>query len=184
MSSTPQWYMPSRSAGRSGTEQDVCNAIRAGSADATTLVLRGRHGGLDSPPRRPEVPASPPAAPPAAGGARLHRAPGPRAHEIDYRIEGGGPAVRRGGKPPNPRKSPRPVAEAGALMYYGRRSSGDDFRRRSGQAQAKGLMGAPRGRQAHPAGESLFIDRSSRPGRLAREVAFAAPYPGASSPWT
>ena len=94
-------------------EQDVVNAIKSGSADATTLVFTD---GMDNwtplaqvGKFRGHLPASAPPPIPAAGG----RPSVPRAHEIDYKIEGEDLQFVEVELDPNESV----VAEAGALMY-------------------------------------------------------------------
>jgi uncharacterized protein (TIGR00266 family) len=157
------------------TEQDVVNAIKSGSADRTTLVfVTGMQNWTalgDVPKFQPHLqsmaPPSPPPMPDAAGR---------RSHEIDYRIEG--EDLQFVEVELDPGESV--VAEAGGLMYM---TSGVQmetiFGDGSGQAQAKGLMGAllSAGKRVLT-GESLFMTVFTAQGGSREKVAFAAPYPG------
>jgi uncharacterized protein (TIGR00266 family) len=179
MSSTPQWYMAigGQQVGPVN-EQDVVNAIRSGSADATTLVfVAGMQGWTplrDVPKFQPHLPA---AAPPPVVAAPAYAAPSaPRAHEIDYRIEG--EDLQFVEVELDPGESV--VAEAGALMYM---TAGVEmetiFGDGSAQGQAKGLMGALLGAGKRIlTGESLFMTVFTAQGGSREKVAFAAPYPG------
>jgi uncharacterized protein (TIGR00266 family) len=100
----------------------------------------------------------------------------PRAHEIDYRIEG--EDLQFVEVELDPGESV--VAEAGALMYM---TAGVQmqtiFGDGSGQGQAKGLMGALLGAGKRIlTGESLFMTVFTAEGGSREKVAFAAPYPG------
>jgi uncharacterized protein (TIGR00266 family) len=176
MSSTPQWYMAigGQQVGPV-TEQDVVNAIRSGSADATTLVfVAGMEGWTplrDVAKFQPHLPA---AAPPPAPAA--YATPSvPHAHEIDYRIEG--EDLQFVEVELDPGESV--VAEAGALMYMTAGVQMETiFGDGSGQ-QAKGLMGALLGAGKRIlTGESLFMTVFTAQGGSRERVAFAAPYPG------
>jgi uncharacterized protein (TIGR00266 family) len=178
MSSTPQWYMAigGQQVGPVN-EQDVVNAIKSGSADATTLVfVAGMQGWTplrDVPKFQPHLPAAPPplAAPPAYAPPSV-----PRAHEIDYRIEG--KDLQFVEVELDPGESV--VAEAGALMYMTAGVQMETiFGDGSGQGQAKGLMGALLGAGKRIlTGESLFMTVFTAQGGSREKVAFAAPYPG------
>jgi uncharacterized protein (TIGR00266 family) len=175
MSSTPQWYMAigGQQVGPV-TEQDVVNAIRSGSADATTLVfvagMQGWTALRDVAKFQPHLQTmAPPAAPAVPSGGRI-------AHEIDYRIEG--EDLQFVEVELDPGESV--VAEAGALMYMGggvqmQTIFGDG----SGQAQSQGLMGAllSAGKRVLT-GESLFMTVFTATGGSKERLAFAAPYPG------
>jgi uncharacterized protein (TIGR00266 family) len=178
MSSTPQWYMAigGQQVGPV-TEQDIVNAIRSGSADATTLVfVNGMPGWTalrEVPKFQPHLqaiaPPSPPPVPaPGAGGRR--------AAEIDYRIVG--EDLQFVEVELDPAESV--VAEAGALMYMtdGIRME-TIFGDGSNQPQSAGLMGAllSAGRRVLT-GESLFMTVFTAQGGGRERVAFAAPYPG------
>jgi uncharacterized protein (TIGR00266 family) len=178
MSSTPQWYMAigGQQVGPVN-EQDVVNAIRSGSADATTLVfVAGIEGWTplrDVPKFQAHLPAAPPPLVPAAAFAAPS---GARAHEIDYRIEG--EDLQFVEVELDPGESV--VAEAGALMYM---TAGVEmetiFGDGSAQAQGKGLMGALLGAGRRVlTGESLFMTVFTARGGSREKVAFAAPYPG------
>jgi uncharacterized protein (TIGR00266 family) len=100
----------------------------------------------------------------------------PRAHEIDYRIEGEDMQFVEVELDPGESV----VAEAGALMYM---TAGIEmqtiFGDGSGQGQAKGLMGALLGAGKRIlTGESLFMTVFTAQGGSREKVAFAAPYPG------
>jgi uncharacterized protein (TIGR00266 family) len=177
MSSTPQWYMAigGQQVGPVD-EQDVVNAIRSGSADATTLVfVAGMPGWTalrDVPKFQPHLPAAP--RPPAVPA---YAAPsGPRAHEIDYRIVG--EDLQFVEVELDPGESV--VAEAGALMYMTAGVQMETiFGDGSGQGQASGLMGALLGAGKRIlTGESLFMTVFTAQGGARERVAFAAPYPG------
>jgi len=158
------------------TEQDVVNAIRSGSADATTLVFANGMAnwtalrevaafqpqlGTSAPPPLP-APGSPPSV--------------PRAHEIDYKIEG--EDLQFVEVELDPGESV--VAEAGALMYMTAGIQMETiFGDGSGKDQAKGLMGALLGAGKRIlTGESLFMTVFTAQGGRREKVAFAAPYPG------
>ncbi len=180
MSSTPQWYMAigGQQVGPVN-EQDVVNAVRSGSADATTLVfVAGMEGWTplrDVPKFQPHLPAATP--PPVA---TAYAAPSvlsvPRAHEIDYRIVG--EDLQFVEVELDPGESC--VAEAGALMYMTAGVQMETiFGDGSGQGQAKGLMGALLGAGKRIlTGESLFMTVFTAQGGSREKVAFAAPYPG------
>ena len=184
MSTTPQWYMAigGQQVGPV-TEQDVVNSIRSGSADATTLVfVAGMQGWTplrDVAKFQPHLPAM---APPPVPAAPVYAPPSaPRAHEIDYRIEG--EDLQFVEVELDPGESV--VAEAGALMYMTAGIQMETiFGDGSGQGQAKGLMGALLGAGKRVlTGESLFHDRLQPPGGSRLEkAAFAAPFPAASCP--
>jgi uncharacterized protein (TIGR00266 family) len=173
MSSTPQWYMAigGQQVGPV-TEQDVVNAIRSGGADPTTLVfVTGMQGWTplrDVPKFQPHLPANPP---PLAAAPSV-----PRAHEIDYRIEGEDLQFVEVGLDPGESV----VAEAGALMYMTAGVQMETiFGDGSGQGQATGLMGALLGAGKRIlTGESLFMTVFTAQGGSRERVAFAAPYPG------
>jgi uncharacterized protein (TIGR00266 family) len=178
MSSTPQWYMAigGQQVGPVN-DQDVVNAIKSGSADATTLVfVAGMQGWTplrDVPKFQPHLPA----APPPLAAAPAYAAPSvPRAHEIDYRIEG--EDLQFVEVELDPGESV--VAEAGALMYMTAGVQMETiFGDGSGQSQAKGLMGALLGAGKRIlTGESLFMTVFTAQGGSREKVAFAAPYPG------
>src|SRR5512134_2441900 len=179
MSSTPQWYMAigGQQVGPVN-EQDVVNAIRSGSADATTLVfVAGMEGWTplrDVPRFQPHLPASAPPVPPAAPASAGPHVP--RAHEIDYRVEG--EDLQFVEIELDPGESV--VAEAGALMYMTAGVQMETiFGDGSGQGQAKGLMGALLGAGKRIlTGESLFMTVFTAQGGSREKVAFAAPYPG------
>ncbi len=179
MSSTPQWYMAigGQQVGPVN-EQDVVNAIRSGSADATTLVfvagMQGWTALRDVPKFQPHLPA---AAPPPAPAAPAYAAPSvPRAHEIDYRIVG--EDLQFVEVELDPGESV--VAEAGALMYMTAGVQMETiFGDGSGQSQSKGLMGALLGAGKRVlTGESLFMTVFTAQGGSREKVGFAAPYPG------
>jgi uncharacterized protein (TIGR00266 family) len=162
-------------------EQDVVNAIRSGSVDASTLVfVEGMQGWTplrDVPKFQSHLAPAPPPRPAAAAAAAAFGAPSvPRAHEIDYRIEG--EDLQFVEVELDPGESV--VAEAGALMYM---TTGIEmqtiFGDGSGQGQAKGLMGALLGAGKRIlTGESLFMTVFTAQGGSREKVAFAAPYPG------
>jgi uncharacterized protein (TIGR00266 family) len=177
MSSTPQWYMAigGQQVGPVD-EQDIVNAIRSGSADATTLVfVEGMQGWTplrDVPKFQPHLTAAvppPPAAPAYAAPSS------PRAHEIDYRIEG--EDLQFVEVELDPGESC--VAEAGALMYMTAGVQMETiFGDGSGRGQG-GLMGALLGAGKRIlTGESLFMTVFTAQGGSREKVAFAAPYPG------
>ena len=177
MSSTPQWYMAigGQQVGPVN-EQDVVNAIRSGSADASTLVfVSGMQGWTplrEVPKFQPHLPATaPPPVPAAPAGPSV-----PRAHEIDYRIEG--EDLQFVEVELDPGESV--VAEAGALMYMTAGIQMETiFGDGSGQNQAKGLMGALLGAGKRIlTGESLFMTVFTAQGGSREKVAFAAPFPG------
>jgi uncharacterized protein (TIGR00266 family) len=158
------------------TEQDVLNAIQSGSAEATTLVYTT--GMADWTPLRevakfqPHVKAT--ARPPIPS---THQAPSvPRAHEIDYKIEG--EDLQFVEVELDPGESV--VAEAGALMYMTAGIQMETiFGDGSAQSQGKGLMGALLGAGKRIlTGESLFMTVFTAHGARRERVAFAAPYPG------
>src|SRR5512143_1456436 len=178
MSATPQWYMAigGQQVGPVN-EQDVVNAIRSGSADATTLVfVEGMQGWTplrDVPKFQPHLaPATPrhPADAPAHGVPQV-----PRAHEIDYRIVG--EDLQFVEVELDPGESV--VAEAGALMYMTAGVQMETiFGDGSGRGQG-GLMGALLGAGRRVlTGESLFMTVFTAQGGSREKVAFAAPYPG------
>jgi uncharacterized protein (TIGR00266 family) len=158
------------------TEQDVVNAIRSGSADATTLVFV--EGMANWTPLREVAKFQPhlaPASPPRPLVPAAAAPSGPRAHEIDYRIVG--EDLQFVEVELDPGESV--VAEAGALMYM---TAGVDmqtiFGDGSGQQQ-RGLMGALLGAGKRIlTGESLFMTVFTAQGGSREKVAFAAPYPG------
>jgi len=175
--SEAQWYMAvgGQQVGPVN-EQDVVNAIKSGSADGTTLVFTD---GMDNwtPLRqvdrfRSHLPASAPPPIPAAAG----RPAVPRAHEIDYKIEG--EDLQFVEVELDPGESV--VAEAGALMYMTAGIQMETiFGDGSGQNQAKGLMGALLGAGKRIlTGESLFMTVFTAQGGRRERVAFAAPFPG------
>jgi uncharacterized protein (TIGR00266 family) len=178
MSTTPQWYMAigGQQVGPVN-EQDVVNAIRSGSADATTLVfVEGMPGWtpLREVPRfqpylAPPAPARPADAP-AYGVPQVPRAP-----EIDYRIVG--EDLQFVEVELDPGESV--VAEAGALMYMtGGVEMQTIFGDGSGRGQG-GLVGALLGAGRRVlTGESLFMTVFTAQGGSRERVAFAAPYPG------
>jgi uncharacterized protein (TIGR00266 family) len=177
MSQGAQWYMAigGQQVGPV-SEADVVNAIRSGSADATTLVFTEGMGNWT--PLRdvakfqshlkaqgpPPIPAG--AAPPSV----------PAAFEIDYKIEG--EDLQFVEIELDPGESV--VAEAGALMYMTAGIQMETiFGDGSGQAQGKGLMGALLGAGKRIlTGESLFMTVFTAQGGRRERVAFAAPYPG------
>jgi uncharacterized protein (TIGR00266 family) len=158
------------------TEADVVNAIKSGSADRTTLVfVNGMAnwtplGEVDK--FRPHLGAAAP--PPLPRGAAAPSVP--RAHEIDYKIEG--EDLQFVEVELDPGESV--VAEAGALMYMTAGIQMETiFGDGSGQNQAKGLMGALLGAGKRIlTGESLFMTVFTAQGGRRERVAFAAPYPG------
>jgi uncharacterized protein (TIGR00266 family) len=177
MSTTPQWYMAigGQQIGPV-TQQDVVNAIRSGSADATTLVfLAGMQGWTplrDVPVFQPHLSAMAPPSPPAAP-------PVPRAqtaHEIDYKIVG--EDLQFVEVELDPAESV--VAEAGALMYMtGGVQMETIFGDGSAQSQTGGIVGALLGAGRRVlTGESLFMTVFTAAGGSKERVAFAAPYPG------
>ena len=158
------------------TEQDVVNALKSGSAEATTLVFTT--GMADWTPLRevakfqPHLKAT---ARPPIPAAQV--APSvPRAHEIDYKIEG--EDLQFVEVELDPGESV--VAEAGALMYMTAGIQMETiFGDGSGQNQAKGLMGALLGAGKRIlTGESLFMTVFTAQGGRREKVAFAAPFPG------
>jgi uncharacterized protein (TIGR00266 family) len=175
MSSTAQWYMAigGQQLGPV-TEQDVVNAIQGGSADAQTLVFVA---GMENwTPLRDVAKFQPflrPAAPPPPAVAAP---PVQRAHEIDHRIIG--EDLQFVEIELDPGESV--VAEAGALMYMTQGIQMETiFGDGSGQAQAKGLMGALLGAGKRIlTGESLFMTVFTAQAGRRERVAFAAPYPG------
>ena len=177
MSSTPQWYMAigGQQVGPVD-EQDVVNAIKSGSADATTLVfVAGMQGWTplrDVPKFQPHLPAAAPPLP----AAPVYAAPSvPRAYEIDYRIVG--EDLQFVEVELDPGESC--VAEAGALMYMTAGVQMETiFGDGSGRGQG-GLMGALLGAGRRVlTGESLFMTVFTAQGGSREKVAFAAPYPG------
>jgi uncharacterized protein (TIGR00266 family) len=176
--STPQWYMAigGQQVGPVN-EQDVVNAIKSGSADATTLVfVAGMEGWTplrDVPKFQPHLPTAPP---PLAVAAAFGPPSGPRAHEIDYRVEG--EDLQFVEVELDPGESV--VAEAGALMYMTAGVQMETiFGDGSAQGQGKGLMGALLGAGKRVlTGESLFMTVFTARGGSREKVAFAAPYPG------
>ena len=177
MSSTPQWYMAigGQQVGPVD-EQDVVNAIKSGSADATTLVfVAGMQGWTplrDVPKFQPHLPAATPPLP----AAPVYAAPSvPRAYEIDYRIVG--EDLQFVEVELDPGESC--VAEAGALMYMTAGVQMETiFGDGSGRGQG-GLMGALLGAGRRVlTGESLFMTVFTAQGGSREKVAFAAPYPG------
>jgi uncharacterized protein (TIGR00266 family) len=181
MAQTAQWFMAigGQQIGPV-TEQDVVNAIRSGSADATTLVfIEGMASWTplrDVAKFQPHLPAAaapPPMAPAATGyaGASV-----PHAHEVDYRIEG--EDLQFVEVELDPGESV--VAEAGALMYMTAGVQMETiFGDGSAQSQGKGLMGALLGAGRRVlTGESLFMTVFTAQGGAREKVAFAAPYPG------
>ena len=174
--SDAQWYMAigGQQVGPV-SEQDVVNAIKSGSADGATLVFTN---GMDNwtPLRqvdrfRGHLPASaPPPIPAATGGPSV-----PRAHEIDYRIEGEDLQFVEVELDPNESV----VAEAGALMYMTQGVQMETIFGDGSGTQAKGLMGALLGAGKRLlTGESLFMTVFTNTGQGKQQVAFAAPYPG------
>jgi uncharacterized protein (TIGR00266 family) len=155
------------------SEQDVVNAIQGGSADAETLVfVAGMENWTplrDVPKFQPHVRAAAPPPPPVA-------APAQTAHEIDHRIVG--EDLQFVEIELDPGESV--VAEAGALMYMTQGIQMETiFGDGSGQAQAKGLMGALLGAGKRIlTGESLFMTVFTAQSSRRERVAFAAPYPG------
>ena len=174
--SDAQWYMAigGQQVGPV-SEQDVANAIKSGSADGATLVFTN---GMDNwtPLRqvdrfRGHLPASaPPPIPAATGGPSV-----PRAHEIDYRIEGEDLQFVEVELDPNESV----VAEAGALMYMTQGVQMETIFGDGSGTQAKGLMGALLGAGKRIlTGESLFMTVFTAQGGRKEKVAFAAPFPG------
>ena len=175
--STTEWFMAigGQQVGPV-TEQDVVNALKSGSAEAATLVFTT--GMADWTPLRevakfqPHLKAT--ARPPIPAA---HAVPSvPRAHEIDYKIEG--EDLQFVEVELDPGESV--VAEAGALMYMTAGIQMETiFGDGSGQNQAKGLMGALLGAGKRLlTGESLFMTVSTAQGGKREKVAFAAPFPG------
>jgi len=178
MSTTPQWYMAigGQQVGPVN-EQDVVNAIRSGSADATTLVfVEGMQGWTplrDVPKFQPHLP---PPAPSRPADAPAYGVPSvPRAHEIDYRIVG--EDLQFVEVELDPGESV--VAEAGALMYMTAGVQMETiFGDGSGRGQG-GLVGALLGAGRRVlTGESLFMTVFTAQGGAREKVSFAAPYPG------
>jgi uncharacterized protein (TIGR00266 family) len=178
MSTTPQWYMAigGQQVGPV-SEQDVVNAIRSGSADATTLVfVEGMQGWTplrDVPKFQAHLA---PAAAPRPADAPAYGVPQVRVTpEIDYRIVG--EDLQFVEVELDPGESV--VAEAGALMYMtGGIQMETIFGDGSGQGQG-GLMGALLGAGRRVlTGESLFMTVFTATGGSREKVAFAAPYPG------
>jgi uncharacterized protein (TIGR00266 family) len=177
MSEAPQWYMAvgGQQIGPV-TEQDVINAIKSGSADATTLVFVTGMSGWTAlrdvpkfqPHLRPLAPSSPPPVPGAAGGRR--------ADEIDYRVVG--EDLQFVEVELDPGESV--VAEAGALMYMtGGVQMETIFGDGSAQSQSGGVVGALLGAGRRVlTGESLFMTVFTAQAGSKERVAFAAPYPG------
>jgi uncharacterized protein (TIGR00266 family) len=158
-------------------EQDVVNAIRSGSADATTLVFVAGMQGWTALREVPKFQAHlPAAAPPLAAPPLAAAAPsGPHAHEIDYRIVG--EDLQFVEVELDPGESV--VAEAGALMYMTAGVQMETiFGDGSGQGQG-GILGALLGAGRRVlTGESLFMTVFTAQGGRREKVAFAAPYPG------
>ena len=137
---TTQWFMAigGQQVGPV-TEQDVVNAIKSGSADAATLVFTTGMADWaplgEVPTFRSHLGAT---APPPLPSTRVPPSV-PRAHEIDYKIEG--EDLQFVEVELDPGESV--VAEAGALMYMtGGIQMETIFGDGSSQNQAKGLMGA------------------------------------------
>jgi len=174
MSSTAQWYMAigGQQVGPV-TEQDVVNAIQGGSADAQTLVFVA---GMENWMPLRDVAKFQPHLRPAAAPPPIAFAPAQSAHEIEHRIVG--EDLQFVEVELDPGESV--VAEAGALMYMTQGIQMETiFGDGSGQAQAKGLMGALLGAGKRIlTGESLFMTVFTAQSGRRERVAFAAPYPG------
>ena len=174
---TTEWYMAigGQQVGPV-TEADVVNAIKSGSADRATLVFVDGManwtplGEVDK--FRPHLGAAAP--PPLPRGSAAPSVP--RAHEIDYKVEG--EDLQFVEIELDPGESV--VAEAGALMYMSAGIKMETiFGDGSGQGQGKGLMGALLGAGKRVlTGESLFMTVFTAQGGRRERVAFAAPYPG------
>ena len=158
------------------TEADVVNAIKSGSADAATLVfVNGMAnwtplGQVDK--FRAHLGAAAPPPLPRGGAAPTV----PRAHEIDYKIEG--EDLQFVEVELDPGESV--VAEAGALMYMDRRHpDGDDLRRRQRPGPGQGLMGALLGAGKRVlTGEIAVHDRVHRTRAAGARRCFRGAVPG------
>jgi len=173
---TSEWYMAigGQQVGPV-TEQDVVNAIKSGSADATTLVfVTGMPdwtplGEIDK--FRPHLATAAPPPLPRGGAAPSVQ----RAHEIDYKIEG--EDLQFVEVELDPGESV--VAEAGALMYMTAGIQMETIFGDGSDQQPKGLMGALLGAGKRVlTGESLFMTVFTAHSGRRERVAFAAPYPG------
>ncbi len=177
MASSPEWYM-SIGGQQVGpvSEQDVVNAIAAGSADAETLVfLAGMQGWT---PLR-DVPRFQPHLRDASVPAPAGSPPPPplrTAHEIDYVVRGEDLQFVEIALDPGESV----VAEAGALMYMSQGIQMQTiFGDGSAQSQGQGLMGALLGAGRRLlTGETLFMTVFTAAAGAREKVAFAAPYPG------
>jgi uncharacterized protein (TIGR00266 family) len=155
------------------SEQEIVNNIKNGSVDAETLVFT--EGMKDwskvadvaelkahFKARTPDLPKTP--------------APGRRAHDIDFEIQG--TEMQFVEVVLDPGESA--VAEAGTLMYMQQGIEMETiFGDGSGQQQQSGIMGALLGAGKRLlTGESLFMTVFNNRGPGRQTVAFAAPYAG------
>jgi len=156
------------------SQDDVVTNLRNGTIDGNSLVFGP---GLTNWTPLKDVPqfarfmtggsAARPSAPPPI-------APGPRAHEIDFRIVGS--EMQYVEVELDPGESA--VAEAGSMMYM---TSGIGMETvfGDGSPQRSGVMGALLGAGKRLiTGESLFMTVFTNSGSGKQQVAFAAPYPG------
>jgi uncharacterized protein (TIGR00266 family) len=154
-------------------EQEIVNNIKNGSVDAQTLVftegMKDWTRIADVPElkahfkaKAPELPRTP--------------APGRRAHDIDFEIQG--VEMQFVEVILDPGESA--VAEAGSMMYMQQGIEMETvFGDGSGQQQQSGIMGALLGAGKRLlTGESLFMTVFSNRGPGRQTVAFAAPYAG------
>lgn len=179
MDGSNQWYMAigGHQVGPV-TQQEIISNLQNGSIDAETLVFSA---GMSQWQKIKDVPAfaaftkGPAAASPQAPRTFTPPpAPGRRAHDIDFQIQGNEMQFVEVELDPGEGA----IAEAGAFMYMTQGIQmetifGDGSRKSSGVMDA--LIGA--GKRLIT-GESLFMTVFTNAGQGKQKVAFGAPYPG------
>jgi uncharacterized protein (TIGR00266 family) len=168
-----QWFMAigGHQIGPVG-EQEIVNNIKNGSVDQQTLVFsEGMQDWTpvrDVPELRSHFASRPPGLPKAP-------APGRRAHDIDFEIEG--TEMQFVEVILDPGESA--IAEAGTLMYMQQGIEMETIFGDGSQQQQSGIMGALLGAGKRLlTGESLFMTVFTNRGPGRQSVAFAAPYAG------
>jgi uncharacterized protein (TIGR00266 family) len=157
------------------THDDVVTNLRNGTVDGNTLVFRAGMSNWTPLKNVPELAAF------LSGGSALPAgvppplAPGRRAHEIDFKIEGNEMQVVEVELDPGESA----VAEAGSMMYMTQSIEMETVFGDGSQQGRPGVMGALLGAGKRLlTGESLFMTTFTNAGQGKQQVAFAAPYPG------
>jgi len=158
------------------SQEDVVTNLRNGTIDGNTLVFSAGMANW-TPLKDVAVLAAfitPTGSRPAAA-APPPITPGPRAHEIDFRILGS--EMQFVEVELDPGESA--VAEAGSMMYMTPGINMETVFGDGSQQQRSGVMGALLGAGKRLiTGESLFMTVFTNQGSGKQQVAFAAPYPG------